>query len=89
MAKNGNSEKNTKGDSGKNTKNEYTVKMAILDNLDNDFIPLKTLCDRIEKQDKLPSIHTNDGWKRTISTALISLVANKTVIVDNHQYKLA
>ena len=57
---------------GKNAKNEYTVKMAILDNLDNDFIPLKTLCDRIEKQDKLPSIHKNDGWKRTISTALIT-----------------
>ena len=61
-----------------------------MDNVSNEWQSLKMICDSIEKQNKLPSIHTNDGWKRTISTAIIGLIENGSIVRnDKHEYKLA
>ena len=74
----------------KTEKSAYTAKMAIMDNVSNEWQSLKMICDSIEKQNKLPSIHTNDGWKRTISTAIIGLIENGSIVRnDKHEYKLA
>ena len=74
----------------KTEKSVYTAKMAIMDNVSNEWQSLKMICDSIEKQNKLPSIHTNDGWKRTISTAMIGLIENGSVERnDKHEYRIA
>ena len=70
-------------------KSAYTVKMAIMDNITTEWQKLADILKSIETADKLPSIHTNDGWKRTISAAMPDFIKSGAIERnDNHEYRL-